>query len=146
MRQLKSDQITSMNEKKLKHLELIQGVISRMAGNLFYLRGWVVTLVAGILVLLIQLDGGKLPIIFLTFITVLFWCYDGYFLAHERMYRDLYNKVRKQNEEEIDFSMDINEFKGTVQNTIIFCMLSPTLRYFYGLLLLAALYAIFILK
>jgi len=135
-----------MEDKKLKHLELIQGVISRMAGNLFYLRGWVITLVAGILVLLTQLDGGKLPIIFLLLVTVLFWCYDGYFLSLERMYRDLYNKVRKMKEEDIDFSMDISEFKGKVQNTAIFCMFSPTLRYFYGLLLLAALYAIFFLK
>lgn len=133
-------------EKKLKHLELIQGVISRMAGNLFYLRGWVITLIAGILVLLTQLDDGKLPIIFLVFVTILFWCYDGYFLAQEKMYRDLYNKVRKLREEEIDFSMNIDEFKGKVQNTIIFCMFSPTLRYFYGLLLLAAIYAIFFIK
>jgi len=133
-------------EKKLKHLELIQGVISRMAGNLFYLRGWVVTLVAGVLVLLAQLDGGKLPIVFLALITLLFWCYDGYFLAQERMYRDLYNKVRKQKEEEIDFSMDTSEFKGKVQNTILFCMFSPTLRYFYCLLLLATLYLIFFVK
>lgn len=117
-----------------------------MAGNLFYLRGWVVTLVAGVLVLLAQLDGGKLPIVFLALITLLFWCYDGYFLAQERMYRDLYNKVRKQKEEEIDFSMDTSEFKGKVQNTILFCMFSPTLRYFYCLLLLATLYLIFFVK
>lgn len=135
-----------MNEKKLKHLELIQGVISRMAGNLFYLRGWVITLVAGILVLLTQLDGGKLPIVFLLLVTLLFWCYDGYFLSLERMYRDLYNKVRKMKEEDIDFSMDVTEFKGKAQNTVLFCMFSPTLRYFYGLLLLAALYAIFLIK
>lgn len=135
-----------MEEKKLKHLELIQGVISRMAGNLFYLRGWVVTLIAGTLVLLTHLEVEKLPIVFLTFITFLFWCYDGYFLAQEKMFRDLYNKVRKLKEEEIDFSMDVTEFKGKVQNTVIFCMFSPTLRYFYGLLLLSAFYAIFLLK
>ena len=38
-------------EKKLKHLELVQGVISRMANNSFMLKGWAVTLVAGIFVL-----------------------------------------------------------------------------------------------
>lgn len=135
-----------MTEKKLKHLELIQGIISRMAGNLFYLRGWVITLVAGVLVLLTQLDGGKLPIIFLAFITILFWAYDGYFLALERMYRDLYDKVRKMKEEEIDFSMNVGEFRGKAQNTPLFCMFSPTLRYFYIPLLLAVLYAIFFLK
>ncbi len=126
----------------MKHLEFVQGAISRMAANLFYLRGWVVTLVAGILVLLAQLDGRKFPLVFLALITILFWCYDGYFLAQERMYRDLYNKVRKMHEEEIDFSMDASEFKGKVQNTIIFCMFSPTLRYFYIPLLLAIVYVI----
>jgi len=135
-----------MEDKKLKHLELIQGVISRMAGNLFFLRGWVVTLIAGVLVLLTQLDGGKLPIIFLSLVTVLFWAYDGYFLALERQYRDLYNKVRKMNEDQVDFSMDVSEFKGKAQNTPIFCMFSPTLRYFYGPLLLAILYVVFFLK
>jgi hypothetical protein len=49
-------------------------------------------------------------------------------------------------EEDIDFSMDISEFKGKAQNTMIFCMFSPTLRYFYGLLLFAALYVMFFLK
>lgn len=135
-----------MNEKKLKHLELIQGVISRMAGNLFYLRGWVITLIAGVLVLLTQIDGDRLPIIFLGIVTILFWAYDGYFLSQERMYRDLYDKVRKMQEEEIDFSMNTSEFKGKAQNTPIFCMFSPTLRYFYIPLLFAVVYAIFFLK
>jgi len=135
-----------MYEKKLKHLELIQGVISRMAGNLFYLRGWVITLLAGILVLLTQTENGKFPSIFLTFIIVLFWIYDGYFLAMERMYRDLYDKVRSLKEEDVDFSMDISEFKKLKKNSIIFCIFSPTLRYFYGLLLLATLYVIFFVK
>jgi len=135
-----------MDEKKLKHLELIQGVISRMAGNLFYLRGWVVTLIAGILVLLTKVSDGKLPIIFLTVLILIFWIYDGYFFGLERMYRDLYNKVRKMKEEDIDFSMDVTEFKKYKKNSIIYCVFSPTLRYFYGFLLLATLYVIFFVK
>ena len=38
-------------EDKRKHLELVQGVINRMAGNSFMLKGWAVTLVAGIFAL-----------------------------------------------------------------------------------------------
>jgi len=134
------------NEKRIAHLGFIQSVISRMGGNLFYLRGWVITLIAGVLIILTKLDGGKLPIIFLAIITILFWAYDGYFLALERMYRDLYDKVRKMREEEVDFSMNIREFKGKVQNTQLFCMFSPTLRYFYIPMLLAIIYAILFLK
>jgi hypothetical protein len=135
------------NEKRIAHLGFIQGVITRMAGNLFYLRGWVITLVAGILVLLTKIGDGKLPIIFLSVIIVIFWGYDGYFLALERRYRDLYDKVRKMKEEDIDFSMKIpEEIEEKKKNSIVFCIFSSTLRYFYGLLLLAALYVIFFIK
>jgi hypothetical protein len=145
MRQYGSEKIISM-EKKLKHLEFIQGVISRMGGNLFYLRGWVITLVAGILVLLTKIGDGQLPIIFLALITVLFWAYDGYFLSLERMYRKLYDKVRMMKEDDIDFSMSIGEFKKDWDSSTLSCMFSPTLRYFYVPLLLAILYVIFYLK
>ena len=33
-------------EKKMKHLEMIEGVIERMGNNSFQLKGWAVTLVA----------------------------------------------------------------------------------------------------
>ncbi len=134
------------NEKKIAHLNLIQGVISRMGGNLFYLRGWVITLIAGILVLLFKFDSGKLPIFFLAIIVVIFWCYDGYFLSLERMYRKLYDKVREMNENDVDFSMNIGDFRKDWDNSILACIFSPTLRYFYIPLLIAILYLIFFIK
>ncbi|MGX1266794.1 hypothetical protein RKD55_004738 [Rossellomorea marisflavi] len=36
-------------EEKMRHLELIQNVMSRMASNSFLLKGWTVTLVVGLL-------------------------------------------------------------------------------------------------
>ena len=36
---------------KLKHLEFIQAAINRMAGNLFMLKGWSVTLIAALFAL-----------------------------------------------------------------------------------------------
>lgn len=135
------------NEKRIAHLTLIQGVITRMASNLFYLRGWVITLIAGILVLLTQSGSGKLPIIFLAGVIIIFWGYDGYFLALERKYRDLYDKVREKKESEIDFSMKLNkDILDRKQNSIVFCIFSPTLRYFYMPLLIAVLYVIFFIK
>ena len=136
------------NENKIAHLGFIQGVITRMAGNLFYLRGWVITLIAGILVLLAKLsDGNKLPIIFLSIVLIIFWFYDGYFLALERQYIDLYDKIKEKKESEIDFSMVIDkEILDKMKNSIIFCIFSPTLKYFYGSLFLAILYVIFFIK
>lgn len=135
------------NEKRIAHLTLIQGIITRMAGNLFYLRGWVITLIAGILVLLTQTGSGKFPVIFLSIIIIIFWGYDGYFLALERKYRDLYDKVRDKKESEIDFSMKLDkEILERKQNSMIFCIFSLTLLFFYSPLMIAVLYVIFFIK
>ena len=40
-----------MPEKKIKHLEMIEAVIERMAKNSFQLKGWAMTLVAAIIAL-----------------------------------------------------------------------------------------------
>lgn len=135
-----------MEDRKLKHLEFIQQVISRMAGNLFYLRGWVITLIAGVLVLLTQKDIGYFPFAFLILIIVIFWGYDAHFLALERKYRCLYDKVRKMDEKDIDFSMSTDEFDVFKNNSIFFCAISKTLMFFYGPILLSALYVVFFLK
>jgi hypothetical protein len=38
-------------ERKLKHLEMIQGIVNRMASNSFLLKGWSLTLVAALIAL-----------------------------------------------------------------------------------------------
>jgi hypothetical protein len=119
-----------MDEKRLKHLELIQGVITRMGGNLFTLRGWMITLVVGLSVAFLEVGRNELQII-LVLVILIFWVHDAYFLSLERGYRCLYNKVRKLKEEEIDFSMDISEFNKLRQTSILHCMASSTLAYFY---------------
>ena len=132
-----------MHEKKLKHLEFIQNTITRMAGNLFYLRGWVITLIVGMLALFSQIEDSSLIIVFLIFVIVIFWMYDGYFLSLERMYRDLYDKIRLKDEEKIDFSMNISEYKKLKKNSIVYCIFSKTLLFFYIPLLIISLYIIF---
>ena len=130
-----------MAESKSKHLEMIQMVISRMGGNLFFLRGWSVTLIGGVLAILSQKDNVDIfPGIVLAVVVLMFWVYDGYFLGLERKYRDLYNKVRKLAEKDIDFSMDISEFNEKKKNTIIYCMCSKTIAPFYIISLAGAIY------
>lgn len=117
-------------ENKRKHLEFIQGVITRMAGNLFFLRGWTITLIAGLLALFMKgIDSEH--IIYLLVLVFIFWILDGYFLSQERLFRALYNHVRKLEEEKIDFSMDTSEFKKYKENTSVYSMFSPTLLIFY---------------
>lgn len=114
-----------------------------MGGNLFFLRGWSVTLIAGVLAILSQKDNVDVfPGIVLVVVVLMFWVYDGYFLALERKYRDLYNKVRKLPEKDVDFSMDIREFNDNKKNTIPYCMASKTIAPFYVISLAGAIYLI----
>lgn len=132
-----------MNEKRLKHLELIQGVITRMGSNLFTLRGWMITLVVGLSVAFLEVGRNELQVI-LVLVVLIFWVHDAYFLSLERGYRCLYNKVRKLDEEAIDFSMDVSEFDNLKTTSVWYCMLSKTLSFFYvPTLILIALISIF---
>lgn len=40
--------MNTFSDQKIKHLEMVQSVISRMSQNSFSLKGWTSTLVAGI--------------------------------------------------------------------------------------------------
>ena len=118
-------------DTKTTHLEMIQGIINRMASNSFMLKGWAVTLVAGIFALAAK-DSNKLYFI-ITYVPIfVFWGLDAYYLRQERLYRKLYDKVRKQNEAEIDFSMNANlpEFKCK-QTTYVDSLFSTTEKWFY---------------
>lgn len=119
-----------MNEKRIAHLGFIQGVITRMGGNLFTLRGWMITLVVGLSVAFLEVGRNELQII-LVLVVFIFWIHDAYFLSLERSYRCLYDKVRKLKEDDVDFSMDITEFNKLRTTSIYYCMISGTLAYFY---------------
>ena len=119
-------------EAKLKHLELIQGVINRLATNSFRIKGWAVVLVSALLVLLARKES--IGFVYVGFVPVLvFWGLDGYFLWQERLFRDLYDYVRELEEADIDFSMDIGSFKRTWLSATF----STTLIPFYAALGLA---------
>ena len=120
-------------ENKRKHLEMIQGVINRMASNSFLLKGWSVVLVSALFVL--SAKETNVSFIYLAFFPALsFWELDGYFLWQERLYRKLYDKVRKMSESEIDFSMDTSIVSKEVKPWICVTF-SKTLRIFHGTIL-----------
>ena len=96
---------------KTKHLELVQGVVNRLSTNSFLLKGWSVVLISALFAL--SIPKSDISFIFLAYIpAVMFWGLDGYFLWQERLFRDLYNHVRKLDEEAIDFSMDTTPFRS----------------------------------
>ena len=76
-----------MEEPKIRHLEMIQEVISRMANNSFALKGWTVTLAAGIFALSGDAIGTNFWFLFLPII--IFLGLDTFYLSKERSYRSL---------------------------------------------------------
>jgi hypothetical protein len=77
---------------RLKHLEIVQQAITRMAGNSFFLKGWSVTLLSALLAIAVK-DSLYL-MIWIAFVPVsMFWILDGYFLRQERLYRKLWDHV-----------------------------------------------------
>lgn len=61
----------------------MQGVIDRLAGNSFALKGWSVTLVSALLALAVSETKSDLILVALL-PALTFWGLDGYFLAQER--------------------------------------------------------------
>lgn len=92
------------SETKIRYLELIQNVITRMANNSFMLKGWAITLVAGIFALASK-DSDKSFFLIAYIPVVLFWLMDSYYLQQERLYRKLYNNAIKLKDEDIDMGL-----------------------------------------
>src|SRR3989344_2221744 len=103
-------------ENKRAHLSMIQGVINRMGGNLFFLKGWAMTLIVGLFAASISFNGNWYLQPILTGVLFFLWGFDAYFLSLERCYCDLYDAIRKKKEDEIDFLMDGFDFKKYAKN------------------------------
>lgn len=129
-------------DRKLKHLDFIQGVINRLSTNSFLLKGWSVVLVSALFAL--SASNSNVQFVFLAYIpAIAFWALDGYFLALERDYRSLYEKVRKMNPDEIDFSMDTSEVKSGAKGWAN-AFISKTLLVFHGAIIGAVIIVMFI--
>ena len=133
------------DERKIAHLEMIQGIINRMGNNSFMIKGWTVTLVSAIFAL--SIENHKFSFIAL-FPILLFWWLDAFFLYQERLFRGLYNDVALKDDTSITYSMDNASYKKS-SDTICKVALSKTLLCFYGGMLFAlivVLLAIYVLS
>jgi len=133
-----------MEGNKIKHLEFIQLVITRMNVNSFLLRGWSVTLVAALFAFAAK--DTNLDYVLITYIsTPLFWALDGYYLSQERKYRDLYDIIRDKSEDKVDFNMDAT-ITNNSKNSWISSTFSITQIIFYGTLTVITLVVMFIIN
>lgn len=91
-----------VNESRIRYLEAIQRVIDRLSNTSFILKGWAVSLVAGLIAL--AASGTNQGYVLISYIPIaVFWFLDAYFLMMERQYRNLFN-------ENTDLSLKLDSF------------------------------------
>lgn len=117
LRSYSPNSVNSMDNETIRHLELIQGVINRMAQVSFILKGWTVTLVVALFAVVVNSTDWRYVLFGLVPICV-FWGLDAYYLRQERLFRCLYDAVRlSETESTIPFfSMDTSIVKSKVIN------------------------------
>lgn len=98
---------------KVDHLNMIESVIARMAGNSLQIKCWCLTIVSVAIVL------SRSAIIIACVLPVVLFCYlDVKCISLEKAYRNLFDDVRRKDDSDIDFTMTftpvskINSFKS----------------------------------
>lgn len=132
-------------DDKKKHLEFLQLAINRMASNSFILKGWNITLIVGLFAL--TLKDLSLSYLYIAILPAMaFWGLDAYYLRQERLFRELYNSIRKSRRKDIDpYSFDTHSIKGDVKSWIR-TIFSPTVILLHGSVILFIIIFIIVMK
>jgi hypothetical protein len=118
-------------EPRIRHLEMIQSIVTRMATNSFVAKGWALTVAGAIYGFAAShlnpwiASAGLLS-------TLGFWWLDAFYLRAERSFRCLYNEAVKPNTDIDLFSLDIRRYRGEKTIRWWSVLSSITLRIFYG--------------
>jgi hypothetical protein len=130
-------------DAKLKHLEFIQAVISRMSTSSFLFKGWAITIAASLSAFGAVDD--KAPLLAIAAIsTLLFWGLDAYYLWLERRFIDMYKAVAATPTDQINFDMTPDKshaFRGWFQTCWRWHLL-----FFYGVIVVVDVIGIFIVR
>jgi hypothetical protein len=82
----------TLTPENIKHLEMIQGIITRMNTNSFQIKGFTVAIVSALLALYARNPNEWLIYIGIPPIIIL-WVLDSYYLQQERIFRGIYKDV-----------------------------------------------------
>ena len=122
------------------HLNILQDVIRRMAGNSASCKNWCVVLVAAMLVLVARTDTPAYALLALL-PTLLLGALDAYYLALEQAFRNSYNDfVRKLHRGEVALT-DLYRVvpTGRIPRQMMVSLRSTAVWPFYGMLAVAIL-------
>ena len=119
----------SDREEVIKHLEMIQGIINRLGRDSFLIKGWS-TVIPSVMILFASRYNIPFEYIcFLLLFPFVFGGLDAYYLWKERLFRGLYDEVRKQ--DKTDFGMQLSR-EARRRNKWFKVLWSRTICPFYG--------------
>ncbi len=128
-----------------KEVEMVQGIIGRMATYSFLIKGWAITLIVASLII----RGSTYHHYVSLLPWFLFWVFDAYFLRTERVYRKLYGWLvtNRLKSEEYLLDMDKSSLEvrfGKDLPSMRRVMYSKTLVTFYGALLVIVVVSLYV--
>ena len=122
-------------DDKKAHLEFLQLAINRLASNSFILKGWNITLIVGLFALTLK-DLSSVYLYLAILPALAFWGLDAYYLRQEKLFRELYDSVRKTKRKDIDpYSLNTQSVNGKVKNWF-YTLFSPTVILLHGAVIL----------
>ena len=83
-----------MSPEKIKHLEFIQNVITRMNTNSFQIKGWSIVVASALLAIYASTKDNYFFLV-AVFPTLIFWFLDAYYLNQERKFLILDHHILK---------------------------------------------------
>lgn len=129
-------------EIKIAHLQMIQGVIGRMASDTQTLKTLAITVAAAIVALA---QGGGAITTWLALLgivpTLLFWWLTAHALRIERAYRALYDAVRKDEPVE-PFAMEWRPYQKKVDNPLKLAFSGSVLLPYLGVIMILIVVAV----
>jgi len=133
-------------EQVVKHLEITQGVVNRLASNSFSIKGWSMAILAAAILFIARSNNDYSEYLILTFLIPIFgfWLLDGYFLWQERLFRGIYDDVRQ--EKTTDFKMNIPAQFKKANNKWRDSVCSLTLGIFYSVEIIFIVVVFFVLR
>ena len=122
-----------MSKEKLKFLEFIQAIITRMNTNSFQVKAMCIAIISALFAIYATTQNPR--VIIIAFIPLVICCLlDSYYLWQERRFRALYSEAIKKNSKIKDFDLSAfdNYHKGFLSYLNTF--LSISIWLFYALL------------
>lgn len=81
-------------QEKMKHLELTQNVITRLANNSFQVKKWCLAVIGAIWAVTLKEDQGTFKhLLGLIALIISFWYLSSYYLQQERLFRKIYDYI-----------------------------------------------------